>query len=43
MAFAKPAVLAMAAAAITPAAGPESAVRTGNWLAVAVDITPPFD
>ena len=28
---------------MTPAAGPDSAVRTGSRRAVAVDITPPFD
>ena len=28
---------------MTPAAGPDSAVRTGNRRAVAVDMTPPFD
>jgi len=27
----------------TPAAGPERAVRTGNWRAVAGAISPPFD
>src|SRR5215204_821734 len=41
--FGKPAARAMAAAAMTPAAGPDSAVRTGKRRAVAVDITPPFD
>ena len=39
----KPAAFAMAAAAITPAAGPDRAVRTGRRRAVAVDMTPPFD
>ena len=43
MTFGKPAARAMAAAAMTPAAGPDSAVRTGKRRAVAVDITPPFD
>ena len=31
------------AAAMTPAAGPDNAVRTGNLRAIAVDITPPLD
>ena len=39
----KPAALASAAPATTPAAGPESAVRTGRRRAVAVDMMPPFD
>ena len=43
MAFSKPAARAMAAAAITPAAGPDSAVRAGMPRAVAVDMMPPFD
>ncbi len=43
MTFSKPAAAAMARAAITPAAGPESAVRTGRRLAVSTVITPPFD
>ncbi|MCY1546349.1 hypothetical protein D9M68_823410 [compost metagenome] len=38
----KPAARAMAAQAITPAAGPESAVRTGTSQAVWRDITPPL-
>jgi hypothetical protein len=42
IAFGKPAARAMAAQAITPAAGPESAVRTGRSLAVWRDITPPL-
>ena len=43
MTFSKPAACASAVAATTPAAGPESAVRTGKARALAVDITPPFD
>jgi hypothetical protein len=43
MTLSKPAARAMAPAAITPAAGPESAVRIGNFRAIAVDITPPLD
>ena len=43
IAFSNPAARAMAAAAITPAAGPDSAVRTGMARAVAVDMMPPFD
>ena len=42
IAFRKPAARAMAAQAITPAAGPDSAVRTGRSLAVWRDITPPL-
>jgi len=38
-----PAALASAAPATTPAAGPDSAVRTGSLRAVAADMTPPFD
>ena len=38
-----PAVWATCAAAITPAAGPDSAVFTGRRRAVSTDITPPFD
>ena len=38
-----PAAEAIAAAAITPAAGPERAVRTGNAHALVIDMTPPFD
>ena len=43
MTLSLPLARAIAAAAITPAAGPDSAVRTGSRRAVAVDITPPFD
>ena len=43
MTFSKPAALAIAAAAMTPAAGPDSAVRTGNLRAPSTDMTPPFD
>jgi hypothetical protein len=43
MMFSMPDARAMAPAAITPAAGPESAVRIGNFRAMAVLITPPFD
>ena len=39
----KPAACASAAPATTPAAGPDSAVRTGSLRAVAVDMMPPFD
>ena len=39
----KPAPLASAAPATTPAAGPDRAVRTGNLRAPATDIVPPFD
>ena len=42
IAFGKPAARAISAQAITPAAGPESAVRTGSSPAVARDITPPL-
>ncbi|MNJ76400.1 hypothetical protein D3C77_736740 [compost metagenome] len=38
----KPEARAMAAQAITPAAGPDSAVRTGTSHAVWRDITPPL-
>ena len=38
----KPAARAMAAHAITPAAGPDKAVRTGTSQAVWRDITPPL-
>ena len=38
-----PALAPMAAAAMTPAAGPESAVRTGRRRAVRADMMPPFD
>ncbi len=38
-----PAAFASAAAATTPAAGPDSAVRTGSLRALAVDMMPPFD
>ena len=41
--FNRPAARAIAPAAMTPAAGPESAVRTGKRRAVEVAITPPFD
>jgi hypothetical protein len=43
MTFGKPAEAAMWAAAMTPAAGPERAVRTGRAFAVSTVITPPFD
>ena len=43
MTFSKPAALAMRRAATTPAAGPDSAVRTGSALAVSTDMTPPLD
>ena len=43
MRLSKPAAFASAAPATTPAAGPESAVRTGRRRAVAVDMMPPFD
>ena len=43
MRLSKPAALASAAPATTPAAGPDSAVRTGSLRAVAVDMMPPFD
>ena len=43
MTLSKPAARAIAAPAMTPAAGPDSAVRTGSRRAVAVDMTPPFD
>ena len=39
----KPALRATCAAAITPAAGPDSAVRIGKRVAVSTAITPPFD
>src|ERR1044072_4906848 len=39
----KPEALASAAPATTPAAGPDSAVRTGSLRAVCVDMMPPFD
>ena len=38
-----PAARAIAQAAMTPAAGPESAVRTGNRARPPADMTPPFD
>ena len=41
--FAKPAASAIRAPAMTPAAGPESVVRTGRERAVSTDITPPLD
>ena len=41
--FGNPALAAMCAPAITPAAGPLSAVRIGRARAVSTDITPPFD
>ncbi|MNS99327.1 hypothetical protein D3C72_1337260 [compost metagenome] len=40
--FGKPAARAMAAQAITPAAGPDKAVRTGTSHAVWRDMTPPL-
>ena len=43
MRLSKPEAFASAAPATTPAAGPESAVRTGRRRAVAVDMMPPFD
>ena len=43
MTLGNPAARAMARAAITPAAGPESAVRTGYRFAVSTAMTPPFD
>ncbi len=43
MTLSVPVAAAMAAAAMTPAAGPDSAVRTGSRRAVEVDMTPPFD
>ena len=44
MRLSNPAAFASAAPATTPAAGPESAVRTGGRpAAVAVDMMPPFD
>ena len=43
MRLSKPAAFASAAPATTPAAGPDSAVRTGSRRAVAVDMMPPFD
>ena len=39
----KPAAWAIYPAAMTPAAGPDSAVRTGNRAAVSASITPPLD
>jgi hypothetical protein len=42
MTFAKPAAWAICAQAMTPAAGPDSAVRTGSFAAVSSDITPPL-
>ena len=39
----KPAFCAMYPAAITPAAGPDRAVRTGRLQAVSTAMTPPFD
>jgi hypothetical protein len=41
--FGNPADVAMCAAAITPAAGPDSAVRTGRAFAISTVITPPLD
>ena len=40
---AKPAAAPIAAAPMTPAAGPETQVRTGNRDAVSTDISPPFE
>ena len=42
MTFSKPEARAISAQAITPAAGPDSAVRTGTSQAVWRDITPPL-
>ena len=39
----KPASVAMWPAAMTPAAGPERAVRMGSSQAVSIPMTPPFD
>ena len=43
MTFSNPAARAMARAAITPAAGPDRAVRTGRRFAVSTVMTPPLD
>ena len=41
--FPKPALLAMCPAAMTPAAGPDRAVRTGRRHATSTSMTPPLD
>ena len=41
--FGNPAASAICAPAMTPAAGPDSAVRTGSVRAVSADMTPPLD
>ena len=43
MRFGNPALTPIWAPAMTPAAGPDKAVRMGKERAISTDITPPFD